>query len=106
MARFYFLTFLILFSFLFSSLITFSDARKLHIGKHRSYPNGGDTTTTTTTPSSPDSLFLSALPKGTIPSSSPSKKGHAVVVDEKLIARHLIAIDRLLRSVPSPGAGH
>ncbi|KAK7834138.1 precursor of cep14 [Quercus suber] len=27
-----------------------------------------------------DSLFLSALPKGTVPSSTPSKKGHAVEV--------------------------
>ncbi|KAL0011415.1 hypothetical protein SO802_006523 [Lithocarpus litseifolius] len=53
-----------------------------------------------------DSLFLSALPKGTVPSSTPSKKGHAVEVDEKLIARHLISVDRILGSVPSPGVGH
>ncbi|KAG6382312.1 hypothetical protein SASPL_158023 [Salvia splendens] len=26
--------------------------------------------------------------------------------DEKLIARHLAALDRILRSVPSPGVGH
>lgn len=27
-------------------------------------------------------------------------------LDEKLIARHLAALDRILRSVPSPGVGH
>uniref|UniRef100_A0A2N9HNI2 Precursor of CEP14 n=1 Tax=Fagus sylvatica TaxID=28930 RepID=A0A2N9HNI2_FAGSY len=57
-------------------------------------------------PSLRDRLFLSALPKGTVPSSTPSKKGHAVEVDEKL-SRHLISInDRNLQSVPSPGVGH
>ena len=57
-------------------------------------------------PSTTDSLYLSALPKGTVPSSTPSNKGHAETIDEKLIARHLAAIDRILRSVPSPGVGH
>ncbi|OWM72984.1 precursor of CEP14 [Punica granatum] len=55
------------------------------------------------------SMLLSALPKGTVPSSAPSKKGHAVVVDEKLIARHLSSLEReraLLLSIPSPGVGH
>ncbi|CAH1448584.1 unnamed protein product [Lactuca virosa] len=52
------------------------------------------------------SLYLTALPKGTVPASTPSKKGHASTTDEKLITRHLIAIDRILRSVPSPGVGH
>ncbi|KAG7034658.1 Precursor of CEP14, partial [Cucurbita argyrosperma subsp. argyrosperma] len=47
-----------------------------------------------------DSLFLAALPKGTVPSSTPSKKGHAMVLDQKLTARHLV------QSVPSPGIGH
>ncbi|KAG5247093.1 precursor of CEP [Salix suchowensis] len=47
-----------------------------------------------------------ALPKGTVPSSSPSKKGHATLDNEQLFARHLASIDRILRSVPSPGAGH
>ncbi|CAN4082207.1 unnamed protein product [Withania somnifera] len=50
-----------------------------------------------------DRLYLNALPKGRVPASTPSKKGH---YDEKLIARHLAAIDRILRSVPSPGVGH
>ncbi|KAL1555958.1 hypothetical protein AAHA92_11636 [Salvia divinorum] len=30
----------------------------------------------------------------------------AATFDEKLIARHLAALDRILRSVPSPGVGH
>ncbi|KAG7026512.1 Precursor of CEP14, partial [Cucurbita argyrosperma subsp. argyrosperma] len=52
-----------------------------------------------TTPS-PHSLFLAALPKGTVPSSAPSKKAHALLLDQKLTARHLV------ESVPSPGIGH
>ncbi|KAK8642037.1 hypothetical protein V6N13_011399 [Hibiscus sabdariffa] len=52
------------------------------------------------------SLMLSALPKGTVPASVPSKKGHATLDNEKLFARHLARIDRILQSVPSPGAGH
>lgn len=53
-----------------------------------------------------DRLFKNALPKGTVPASSPSKKGHAYTVDEKLVARHLAALDRILRSVPAPGIGN
>ncbi|XP_050368138.1 precursor of CEP14 [Argentina anserina] len=53
------------------------------------------------------SLFMSALPKGTVPASTPSKKGHTFVIDEKLIARrHLVGHDRFLQSVPSPGVGN
>ncbi|XP_015065205.1 precursor of CEP14 [Solanum pennellii] len=52
------------------------------------------------------SLYLNALPKGRVPASTPSKKGHSYTTDEKLIARHLAAVDRILRSVPSPGVGH
>ncbi|KAL3520080.1 hypothetical protein ACH5RR_018229 [Cinchona calisaya] len=51
-------------------------------------------------------LYLTSLPKGKVPASTPSNKGHSVTIDEKLIARHLAAIDRILRSVPSPGVGH
>ncbi|KAL3522547.1 hypothetical protein ACH5RR_015381 [Cinchona calisaya] len=51
-------------------------------------------------------LYLNALPKGKVPASTPSKKSHSVTIDEKLITRHLAAIDRILRSVPSPGVGH
>lgn len=57
-------------------------------------------------PSARDSLYLSSLPKGTVPNSAPTKKGHSFIVDEKLIARHLAALDRILRSVPSPGVGN
>lgn len=59
-------------------------------------------------PALEDSMILSALPKSPVPSSTPSKKGHSVVVDDKLIARRLIiSIDRsTLRSVPSPGVGN
>ncbi|GFP96965.1 hypothetical protein PHJA_001840600 [Phtheirospermum japonicum] len=53
-----------------------------------------------------DRLYLAALPKGKVPASTPSKKGHSVTIDQKLVARHLRAVDRILRSVPSPGAGH
>lgn len=51
-------------------------------------------------------LYLNALPKGKVPASTPSNKGHENIIDEKLIARHLVAVDRILRSVPSPGVGH
>lgn len=52
------------------------------------------------------SLVLSALPKGKVPSSSPTKKGHATLDHEQIFARHLASIDRILRSVPSPGVGN
>ncbi|KAK7359188.1 hypothetical protein VNO77_01138 [Canavalia gladiata] len=92
-------TWMLLFLVLFASLFSCLQARKLFLGAEKQRK--------TVNPSSRDSLFLSALPKGTVPPSSPSKKGHAIEVDEKLIARHLIAMDRvLLRSVPSPGVGH
>ncbi|KAL4369518.1 hypothetical protein GQ457_05G028240 [Hibiscus cannabinus] len=54
------------------------------------------------------SLVLNALPKGTVPAASaPTKKGHSTTLDdEKLFARHLARIDRILQSVPSPGGGH
>lgn len=50
--------------------------------------------------------FLTALPKGSVPASTPSKKGHSTTVDEKLVSRHLAELQRILRSVPSPGVGH
>ncbi|KAJ1402189.1 hypothetical protein SESBI_28288 [Sesbania bispinosa] len=93
-------TLLVLFLVLFASLSSsFTQARKLHLGKDKDIKK--------VDPSSRDTLFLSSLPKGTVPSSTPSRKGHSVEVDEKLVARHLITTERLLlRSVPSPGAGH
>ncbi|KAL0442613.1 UNVERIFIED_CONTAM: Precursor of CEP14 [Sesamum latifolium] len=58
-------------------------------------------------PSLADRLYLTSLPKGNVPASTPSNKGHGTsTIDEKLIARHLAAVDRILRSVPSPGVGH
>ncbi|BAT73599.1 hypothetical protein LR48_Vigan01g043200 [Vigna angularis] len=91
-------TVVLLLMILLASLWSCLEARKLVVENQQNKVN----------PSSRrDSLFLSALPKGTVPPSSPSKKGHATEVDEKLISRHLITIDRvLLRSVPSPGVGH
>ncbi|KAK8472564.1 hypothetical protein PHAVU_002G241108 [Phaseolus vulgaris] len=91
-------TVLLLLMLLLASLCSSLEARKLVLQKQHNKVNPSPRR---------DSLFLSALPKGTVPPSSPSKKGHATEVDEKLIARHLITIDRvLLRSVPSPGVGH
>ncbi|XP_045805032.1 precursor of CEP14-like [Trifolium pratense] len=95
---------LVLLLILFSSLCSSLEARKLHLGssKHKKiHPP----------PTPRDSLFLSSLPKGKIPYSAPSKRGNSIEVDEKLVARHLISTDEsevriLLRSVPSPGAGH
>ncbi|GAU35465.1 hypothetical protein TSUD_384200 [Trifolium subterraneum] len=96
---------LVLLLIIFSSLCSSLEGRKLHIGssKHNKEVHPA--------PSPRDSLFLSSLPKGKIPYSAPSKRGNSIEVDEKLVARHLISIDQpeariLLRSVPSPGAGH
>lgn len=57
-------------------------------------------------PSLESTLILNALPKGPSPPSSPSDKGHAMLMNPKLFEIHLARIDRLLQSVPSPGAGH
>nr|XP_043621789.1 precursor of CEP14-like [Erigeron canadensis] len=57
-----------------------------------------DSTTKTEATPTEMSLYLSSLPKGTVPASGPSKKGHVSTnINEKLITRHLIAIDRILR---------
>ncbi|KAK9268095.1 hypothetical protein L1049_010534 [Liquidambar formosana] len=86
---------LLLFLVISASVVPSMDARKLLTENNKKTPS-----------SSEDSLFFSSLPKGTVPASTPSKKGHDTVVDEKLIARHLASLDRILRSVPSPGVGH
>ncbi|KAL4274648.1 hypothetical protein HN51_057464 [Arachis hypogaea] len=98
MARF--ATLLVLFLVIFSaSMCCCSEARKLQLRGNRGIK--------VVDPSPKSSLFFSSLPKGTVPASTPSKKGHAMEVDEKLIARNLISVERLLlTSVPSPGAGH
>ncbi|XP_068655779.1 precursor of CEP14-like [Aristolochia californica] len=57
-------------------------------------------------PSLDAGLFLSVLPKGNVPPSAPSKKGHAVIDEQKLLTMHFAKIDRILKSVPSPGMGH
>ncbi|KAJ9168671.1 hypothetical protein P3X46_020168 [Hevea brasiliensis] len=67
---------------------------------------GKDNEKESTVPSLFARLVLSALPRGTVPSSSPSKKGHATLDNEQLFQRHLVSIDRILKSVPSPGVGH
>ncbi|KAK9714522.1 hypothetical protein RND81_06G100800 [Saponaria officinalis] len=58
-----------------------------------------------------DKLILNELPKGKIVHSSSPSKSHAsttptTLPDKELFGRHLAAIDRILRSVPSPGVGH
>lgn len=90
---------LLIFFVVFSSLSPCLDARRLLTMEE-------DRRGKKSIPALQASLVLSSLPKGTVPASAPSKKGHDTVVDEKLIARHLSAIDRILRSVPSPGVGH
>ncbi|KAF9666721.1 hypothetical protein SADUNF_Sadunf16G0258200 [Salix dunnii] len=47
-----------------------------------------------------------SLKDSTAPSYYPADEGHATVVDERLIVYHLSRIDRILRSVPSPGTGN
>ncbi|CAK8530766.1 unnamed protein product [Lathyrus sativus] len=102
MARFYAMQ-VVLLLIIFGSICSSLEGRKLHIGSEKLNKK-------TVKPSSTDSLFLASLPKGTVPSSAPSKRGNSVEVDEKLVARHLISTEPevriLLRSVPSPGAGH
>ncbi|XP_015942825.1 precursor of CEP14-like [Arachis duranensis] len=95
-----FVTLLVLFLVIFSaSMCCCSEARKLQLRENREIK--------VVDPSPKSSLFSSSLPKGTVPASTPSKKGHAMEVDEKLIARNLISVERvLLTCVPSPGAGH
>ncbi|XP_057949328.1 precursor of CEP14 [Malania oleifera] len=83
-----------------ASMVSSMDARKLLMSTHeerkgRVWPNWDA------------SSVLNALPKGpSPPKSSPSGKGHAVIIGEKLFARHIGSPDRIMNSVPSPGAGH
>lgn len=54
-----------------------------------------------------ESLALSALPKGSVPPSTPSNKGHAtVLVNEKHFTAVPAQVERNSQSVPSPGIGH
>ncbi|TXG47657.1 hypothetical protein EZV62_026951 [Acer yangbiense] len=95
MAR-YFGSFMLVFLVVFASVSPCMEARKLLNNNNNNKKMG----------SSFASLFLNALPKGKVPASSPSKKTHATLDNEKLFVRHLASIDRILRSVPSPGIGH
>nr|GMD10808.1 precursor of CEP14 [Ipomoea batatas] len=101
MARSSSYVFLIAVFLVFSSLVSSIESRKMLAAnlheETKKIPSMAD-----------DRLFKNALPKGTVPASSPSKKGHADTVDEKLVARHLAAVDdhRFLRSVPAPGIGN
>ncbi|KAH7568735.1 hypothetical protein ACOSP7_011771 [Xanthoceras sorbifolium] len=97
MARFG--SFVLVFVFVFASVSPCLEARKL-------LKNTENNNNDKQLPSSFASLFLSALPKGTVPASTPSKKTHATLDNEQLFVRHLASIDRILRSVPSPGIGH
>ena len=47
-----------------------------------------------------------SLKDNTAPFYYPDGEGHARVIDERFIASHLSRIDRILRSVPSPGTGN
>ncbi|KAL0697812.1 hypothetical protein Bca4012_053934 [Brassica carinata] len=51
-------------------------------------------------------LFLSALPKGNVPPSGPSDKGHTSQPDDYSDKHMVPEIHRQLGSVPSPGVGH
>ncbi|CAN8292978.1 unnamed protein product [Cochlearia groenlandica] len=56
-------------------------------------------------------LYLTALPKGNVPPSGPSDKGHTSPPDEDHFNKHIVPenspeFQRLLGSVPSPGVGH
>ncbi|CAA0828742.1 Unknown protein [Striga hermonthica] len=88
------LVFLILLIVVSSDL---TSARKLSMGPGRK-----------PSPTLSDRLYLAALPKGNVPASTPSKKGHSFTADEKLVTRrHLIDVDRILEtSTPSPGTGN
>ncbi|KAL7102758.1 hypothetical protein ACP275_08G137900 [Erythranthe tilingii] len=83
---------------LFSGLLSSTHGRKLLTNDVQ--PNKAPPATVD------ERLYMVALPKGTVPKSTPSKKGHSATIDEKLVARHLSGVDRILRSVPSPGIGH
>ncbi|KAL5707395.1 hypothetical protein ACHQM5_018299 [Ranunculus cassubicifolius] len=101
------LTFITLCLLLTLSSLPSSDARKLlnmEKLKHQQF-----TVSSSPSPSSPsanDALFTASLAKGKVPPSAPSKRGNSMIVNERLFTVHLATLDRILRSVPSPGVGH
>ncbi|KAI8567974.1 hypothetical protein RHMOL_Rhmol02G0163200 [Rhododendron molle] len=90
------LVFLFVFTITFASLVSNSHGRRLLTTVEEDKREG--------------SLFLNALPKGLIQTSSPSKRGQALATNKNPFHRHrgshLAAVHRILRSVPSPGVGH
>lgn len=92
----------LIFLMVFATFVSNTEGRKLLMGDTQENKKESNSTVSSFT-----SLYLSALPKGTVPPSSPSEKGHATPDNEQLFQRHLASIDRILQqSVPSPGAGH
>ena len=53
-----------------------------------------------------DNLVPIDLPKKPTPPPSPTVQDLIMANNERLFALHLAKIDRILQSVPSPGAGH
>ncbi|KAG5235091.1 precursor of CEP [Salix suchowensis] len=100
MARFGAVVFIFFFSF--ASFLSNTEGRKLLMSTRAPESNDWDRTSV----GSLASHAPSALPKGRVTSSCPSKKGHATLDNEQIFARHLASIDRILRSVPSPGVGN
>ncbi|CAI9087219.1 OLC1v1021238C1 [Oldenlandia corymbosa var. corymbosa] len=96
------ITCFILLTIFLSSISSSSSRKLLEEDHHEKLKNSA-------TPQQPyldANQFLTSLPKGSVPASTPSKKGHSFTTDEKLVARHLAEQERILRSVPSPGIGH
>ncbi|KAB5534170.1 hypothetical protein DKX38_017256 [Salix brachista] len=100
MARFGAVVFIFFFSF--AALMSNTEGRKLLMSTRAPESNDRDKSSV----GSFASLALSALPKGRVTSSCPGKKSHATLDNEQIFARHLASIDRILRSVPSPGVGN
>ncbi|KAJ6416758.1 hypothetical protein OIU84_002602 [Salix udensis] len=94
MARFGAVVFIFFLSF--AAFMSDTEGRKLLMSNGRDRSSVGSLA----------SLARSALPKGRVTSSCPGKKGHATLDNERILARHLASIDRILRSVPSPGVGN
>lgn len=87
--------------FVLFSVVIFApclEGRKLQMKEHGGMPSSRR--------SLQAALPLGALPRGRVPPSAPSKKGHAMVVDQKQLSMHYAELGRRLKFVPSPGAGH
>ncbi|KAJ6770009.1 PRECURSOR OF CEP14 [Salix purpurea] len=100
MARFGVVVFIFFFSF--AAFMSNTEGRKLSMSTRAPESDDRDRSSV----GSFASLARSALPEGRVTSSCPGKKGHATLDNEQILARHLASIDRILRSVPSPGVGN